>query len=107
MPSNTYEAEAARDARRAARDARRAAWSPTVEVAVTAADLLPGDFLVRIPSQANVRGLAANTTVASVEPDHTWRLGRFPVDAVLIRFRLNGAAVSVPAAFRVTVRRAA
>jgi hypothetical protein len=111
MPTtNYYPPKRDHEARADAIRARRAARPTMPEVTVTAGEIRPGDFLVRIPSQSNVRGVRAETTVTAVTPDDTWvergaGRSRFPIAAVRLTLA-RGADVSVPSAFPAVIRRA-
>ena len=84
---------------------------------IKAEEIRPGDFLEQIPTQERVRGAKVDATVDTVTCDTTWsrstgRGRRMPVSAVRVTFAVAAAdawtpEVSVPAHFKVTVRRPA
>lgn len=102
----------AREARKARLIAARADRPATVEVTVPLTDVIPGDFIVSIPAQGDLRRVLVNATVFdTVETWDEWGQRNYrgrlqPVQGR--RFAMStGVTVSRPAAFTAVVRRVA
>jgi hypothetical protein len=82
---------------------------------ITVADLAPGDFVVQVPTQRGMRGFRVNSAVREMRDDHgSWTAStgyRRPRQSMRSRVIMwldrTTAAVNLPLAFHVEVRRPA
>jgi hypothetical protein len=82
------------------------------EETIKVADLKIGDFVSRVPTQANIRGLRVDSCVRTIEDRHGWYIKTgghskgMPVPGKLISFQTKrDRSFSWPDSFDVIVRR--
>lgn len=96
---------------RPTRYSRRPLFEETEET-TTVAGIRDGDFVVRIESYRNVRGVRVDSGVALIEDDNTWverggyrRSPAIPIAARRLRVHRGGTVLSYPASAPAVVRR--
>jgi len=78
---------------------------------ITVGQIRPGDFVIEIPTQQNVRGIAPRSAARTAEADWTrWerrigRRGRMSICSAKLTFVSYPGSFNVPADFTATVRR--